>query len=294
MDLFQQIINNQDNFTKQQRTFADYVLKNANEIAFLNVADAAKQSKVSGATIVRFCKTLGLKGYPQFSKQIQRSIQSDLTAFNRYKLRDFLGQDIEQAPKTDSIFHKILQSEISTTAAVLESIDKESYVSCLDLMVRADRFCILGSLASTSLAMYLGQNLSKLNFHTDTLYNSGIDSFSAIEKLTEDSVVFLISFPRYPKEALKLGIQAKKKGAKIIVVTDTPISPAVALADISFYISLNLLSFGESYTAPIAFFTVLCAEYSNRLPEGIAEKLQRYDKHSVALEFFNEILKRSC
>ncbi len=286
-NLFEQITNNKEKFTKQQMTFADYVLKNANEIAFLNVADAAKQSKVSGATIVRFCKTLGFKGYPDFAKQTQQLIQSDLSAFNRYKLRSILGKDIGHHPEKNSIFHKLLQNEISNTVNLLENINKKSYVACLDLMVKADRFCILGSLASSPLAMYLGQNLSKLNFHTDILYDSSITSFSAMEKLSPDSVVFLISFPRYPREALKLGKYAKKKGAKVIVITDTAISPAAAIADISFFIPLNLLSFGESYTSPIAFLTVLCAEYSNRLPKGTAEKLQRYDECSEALEFFN-------
>ena len=286
-NLFDLIINNQDNFTKQQLTFADYVLKNANEIAFSNVADAAKKSKVSGATIVRFCKALGFKGYPQFAKHIQQSIQSDLTAFHRYKLKNLLGKDVADQLTTESLFHNLLQNEISNTASLLESIDKQNYVSCLDAMIKADRFCILGALASTTLAMYLGKNLSKLNFHTDILYTSGILAFSAIEKLTPDSVVFLISFPRYPREALKLGKYAKKKGATIIAVTDTPISPAVAIADISFFMPLNLLPFGESYTAPIAFLTVLCAEYSNRLPKEIAETLNQYDKCSKALEFFN-------
>ena len=285
-NLFKNIVIHQDKFTKQQRTFADYVLKNSKEIAFLNIADAAKQSGVSGATIVRFCKTLGFKGYPQFAKQIQQSIQSDLTAFNRYKLRAFLGQDLGTDKKKLSIFHKLLQNEISNTAALLEDIDKKSYVECLDLMTKADRFCIIGSLASASLALYLGQSLSKLNFHTDILHHSDIKAFSAIEKLTTDSVVFLICFPRYSRESLKLARYARTKGARIVALTDTAISPAAEVSDLSFFISLNLLSFGEGYTAPVAFLTVLCAEYCNRLPAGTDDKLRKYDEGSHYLEFF--------
>jgi len=285
-NLFEQIINKKNNFTKQQRTFADYVLKNSNELAFLNVAEVSKKSGVSGATIVRFCRTLGFKGYPEFTKVIRQSVQLDLTAFNRYKLRTFLGKDITGDKKPKSVYHKLLQGEIENTATLLESIDKQNYMKALDLMANADRFCVVGTLAATTLAMYLGLNLSKLNHHTDIITSSGISSFSAVEKLSPDSVVFLLSFPRYPKETLKIGQYAKKKGAKIIAVTDTPISPITALSDISFFIPLNLLPFGESYTGPIAFLTVLCAEYCSRLPNGTDQKLKKYDECAVDLEFF--------
>ena len=284
--LFEQIVSNRDNFTKQQRIFADFVLKNSKEIAFLNVAQASKQSGVSGATIVRFCKTLGFKGFPQFTKVIQQSIQSDLTAFNRYKLRTVIGQDSEEDKIPTSIYHKLLQGEIANTATLLDNIDKNSYVECLDFMTNADRFCIIGTLASATLAMYLGQNLSKLNHCTDIIRHSGISSFAALEKLTPDSVVFILSFPRYPKETINMARYAKNKGAKIIAVTDSPMSPFEDISDISFFISLNFLSFGESYTAAIAFLTVLCAEYSYRLPDNAVQRLQNYDECAVNLEFF--------
>lgn len=79
---------------------------------------------------------------------------------------------------------------------------------------------------------------------------------------------------------------AKNKGAKIIAVTDSPMSPFEDISDISFFISLNFLSFGESYTAAIAFLTVLCAEYSYRLPDNAVQRLQNYDECAVNLEFF--------
>ncbi len=285
-NLIEQIINKRNNFTKQQKTFADFVLKHLNEIAFLNVAEVSKNSNVSGATIVRFCKTLGFKGYPEFKKKIRQSVQSDLTAFNRYRLRTFFGKNLTEDNKPKSMYHKLLQGEIENTATLLEGIDKQNYITALDLMAKADRFCVVGNLASTTLAMYLGLNLSKLNHHTDIITSSGISSYSAVEKLTPDSVVFLLSFPRYPKETLKIGRYAKKKGAHIISITDTPISPIAVLSDISFFLSLNLLPFGESYTGPIAFLTVLCAEYCSRLPNGTDQKLQKYDECAIDLEFF--------
>ncbi len=123
-NLFEQIITYRDNFTKQQTIFADYVLKHSKEIAFLPIAQVSKQSLVSSATIVRFCRLLGFKGYTEFARLIQQSLQSDLTAFNRYKLKKFMGNDQEEDPQPKSIYHKLLQQEISNTANLFESIDK--------------------------------------------------------------------------------------------------------------------------------------------------------------------------
>ena len=285
-NLFDQIITNKDSFSKQHSIFADYVLKHSKEIAFLSIADVSKQSSVSSATIVRFCRTLGFKGYTEFAKLIQQSLQSDLTAFNRFKLKNVMGDYKEESPEPKSIYHKLLRQEINNTANLLESIHKENYIKCLDLMLKADRFCVSGSLAASTLALYLGQNLSKINHQTDIIQHSGIPAFAALEKITKDSVVFLLSFPRYPQETITFGRIAQKRGAHVIAITDTPMSPLVDISEISLYIPVNLLPFGESYTAPIAFLTVLCSEFSDRLPDQVLKNLQRYDEYTTEAQSF--------
>jgi len=69
-------------------------------------------------------------------------------------------------------------------------------------------------------------------------------------------------------------------------------SPLVSLADISLYIPVNLLPFGESYTAPIAFITVLCSEFSDRLPDRVLENLQQYDDYTSDLQCFEKSPKK--
>ena len=285
-NLFDQIIANKDTFSKQHSIFADFVLKHSKEIAFMPIAEVSRQSSVSSATIVRFCRTLGFKGYTEFAKLIQQSLQSDLTAFNRFKLKKFMGDYKEETREPQSMYHKLLQQEISNTAKLLESIHQENYNKCLNLMLKADRFCVSGSLAASSLALYLGQNLSKINHQTDIIQHSDILSFAALEKTTKDSVVFLLSFPRYPKETIQIGKIAQKRGAHVIAITDTPMSPLADLSEISLYIPVNLLPFGESYTAPIAFLTVLCSEFSDRLPDQVLKNLQRYDEYTTDMQSF--------
>ncbi len=285
-NLFDQIIEHKDTFSKQHSIFADYVLKHAKEIAFLSIAEVSKQSAVSSATIVRFCRILGFKGYTEFARLIQQSLQSDLTALNRFKLKKFLGDYKEESHEPKSIYHKLIQQEITNTANLLESIDKKKYKKCLALMLKADRFCVCGSLSSSSLALYLGQNLSKINHQTDIIQHSGILSFAALEKITKDSVVFLLAFPRYPQETIEVGRIAQKRGAHVISITDTPISPLVDISEVSLYVPVNLLPFGESYTAPIAFLTVLCSEFSDRLPDQVLQNLQRYDEYTTDMQSF--------
>jgi DNA-binding MurR/RpiR family transcriptional regulator len=74
---------------------------------------------------------------------------------------------------------------------------------------------------------------------------------------------------------LKLGKFTPTKGAPIIAITDSPMSLLATLSEISFYIPVILLPFGKSYTAPIAFLTVLCSEFSNRFPEQVLKNHQK-------------------
>ncbi|MBQ0072277.1 MAG: MurR/RpiR family transcriptional regulator, partial [Spirochaetales bacterium] len=53
-------------FRAQERKVADYLLKNEGRIQSLSIADIARESGSSKATVVRFCKSLGFQGLKDF------------------------------------------------------------------------------------------------------------------------------------------------------------------------------------------------------------------------------------
>ena len=50
-------------FSKQEKLIADYVLKFPNIVTTLSVSDFSEKLKVGNATIVRYCKKVGVSGF---------------------------------------------------------------------------------------------------------------------------------------------------------------------------------------------------------------------------------------
>ena len=76
-------------------------------------------------------------------------------------------------------------------------------------------------------------------------------------KLTSNDVIIGISYPRYSNRTLEALDYGKTKGAKIISITDSLISPVNQYADFVLVASSNMLSFVDSLVAPMSLLNAL-------------------------------------
>ena len=75
-----------DHFTPRQRGLAEFILQNPESLAFLTITDLAKKVGVSEATVTRFCGTLGYDGFAHLCREVQETIQSELSTVGRFQL----------------------------------------------------------------------------------------------------------------------------------------------------------------------------------------------------------------
>ena len=268
-----------DDFTPRQRAFAEFVLHYPESLAFLSITDLAKEAGVSQATIVRFCNMLGYNGYAQLSREAQQSIQVELGSAGRFRVVHGMRRKSTKKMAT-SIFESVLECEIENLINLSKNIKTTDFYRCVDMMAEADLICIVGCMGSSSLATFFSDMLSKIFPRVKVLHAHSVVTSSVYQQLTENSVVFLISFPLYARETLELGRLATEKGANIVVITDSNTSPVVPFATLSFFVPIKIRSYVESYSAPIAFINALITELSERNPEKTQQALLRYDKYT--------------
>ena len=245
-------------------------------MAFHPVAVMAKKASVSESTIVRFCRQIGYKGYAEFTNEIQHGIQLELTAIQRFRLcMNNTAKSLEE--NKIPFYAKLFNAGIENLTNLAENINPQEYNRCIESMRKADRFCVIGTLESEGVAKHMGLLLRKLNHSTEVLHYEGIHAFSCFEKLTEKSIVFIVNFPRYSKTACNLANGALKKKAKIISITDSPLSPTVPLSELSFFVPCSIPSFTNDYTAVISFITALCSDLGNREIKNSERRLKNFD-----------------
>ncbi|MBW1982597.1 MAG: MurR/RpiR family transcriptional regulator [Deltaproteobacteria bacterium] len=250
LEVLNEISRRKDEFTPRQRIFAEYVLQNPESLAFLSITDLAKEARVSQATIIRFCNALGYDGYAQLAREAQQAIQVELGTVGRFRLVREMRRESNGNPPRSS-FERVVVQEIENLTFLAKSIKIADFYHCLDMMAEADRICVIGCLSSTSLAVFFGYTLSKLKPEVDVIHGHGVMSSAICQRLSEKSLVFLIAFPRYPRETVELGELAASRGARIVAITNSHISPIVPLADLVFFLPVGIPSFVDAYASPI-------------------------------------------
>lgn len=285
LEVLDQITKRMDDFTPRQRVFAEYVLQNPENLAFLSITDLAKEAGVSQATIVRFCNGLGYNGYAHLAREAQQAIQMELSTAGRFRLvRRMRREDIRD--HAASAFERIIGHEIENLINLSKNIKTADFYHCVEMMEEADSICIIGCMASTSLATFFGYMLSKIFPQVDVLHDHGFMASAVCHRLTEKSLVFLISFPRYPRETVKLGRMSAERGARLVAITNSHISPVVPLATLSFFLPVGIPSFVDAYAAPIVFINALVTELSERDPEKTQKALGHFDEYASRMDLF--------
>ena len=72
-DVFETISQSYYELTTAERKAADYVMKNRDKTQYLSIGELAEESGVAEATVSRFCRRLGYKGYNAFKLAIANS-----------------------------------------------------------------------------------------------------------------------------------------------------------------------------------------------------------------------------
>jgi DNA-binding MurR/RpiR family transcriptional regulator len=281
-----------DHFTPRQRGLAEFILQNPESLAFLTITDLAKKVGVSEATVTRFCSTLGYDGFAHLCREVQETIQSELSTVGRFQLVRTMGRHSVET-RSPSAFERVLSTEIDNLINLNKNIRTSDFYRCVDLMAESDRICIIGSMASSCLAIYFGYMLGKIYPRVDVLHDHGGLASAVCNSLNQKSMVFLISFPRYPKVTVELGQLAAQKEASIIAITNSPISPIVPLANITFFIPVGIVSFVDAYASPMAFLNALVTEFSERNPDATQQSLNLFDEYVSQEGLFNKSSSRN-
>lgn len=238
-------------FSKGQKRIADYILSNYDKAAFMTASKLGQITHVSESTVVRFAAQLGYDGYPAMQKALQELIRGKLTSIQRI-------QASNDQIKGEDILGSVMQRDMDTMRNTIEQMDREEFDLVVDKLVNANRIYLLGVRSSSFLAGYLNFYFH-LIFKNVTLVQSSAagEIFEQMVRIGPGDVLVGISFPRYSKMAVNAVRFARDRGADVIAVTDSKMSPLYKLACASLLARSDMISFVDSMTAPLSLLNAL-------------------------------------
>ena len=215
---------NMDGFSKGQKRIADYILNNYDKAAFMTAAKLGQTAQVSESTVVRFAAELGYAGYPAMQKALQEIIRGRLTSVQRI-------QASQDQMTGDDILATVMQRDMDSIHTAIEQIDRGEFQRVVELLLHAQHIYILGVRSSSYLAGYL-------NFYFHLLFKNVIyvqntaagEIYEQMIHIGPGDVMVGISFPRYSNMGIHAIQLAHDRGADVVAITDSQMSPLYPLA----------------------------------------------------------------
>ena len=255
-ELLQRLNHSGKRLSKSHRRIAECIVTHYDKAAFMTASKLGEYVGVSESTVVRFAAALGYDGFPQLQKALQELIRHRLIATQRLEMTGDMGHA--------QVLNKVLKTDIQNIRTTLDELDLATFDAVIESILQARNLYVLGLRASAPLAEFFGHYLNFIfpNVHTVT---SGVsDVFEQIARISDEDVLIGISFPRYTSHTVKAMKFARSRGATLIAITDGPLSPLHAEANLCLMAKSDMASFVDSLAAPISLINALIVALSQR------------------------------
>ena len=270
-------------FSKGQRRIADFIINHYDEAAFMTAAKLGDEVGVSESTVVRFATELGFEGYPQFQKALQELIRSKLTIVQRL--------DVTRARmRDDEVLRQVALSDINNIRRTIEDLDDSVFYNAVDAIVNARQVYVFGAGSCKHLAGFLTHYLQLLvgKARRVTVASPSQICEQMIDIAPED-VVIGISFPRYSKISVQAMHYAQNKGATVIALTDSVLSPIAPYATNLLTAHSDMASVVDSLVAPLSVINALIVALSLRTMESTRTKLEELEQLWNSYEVYQSV-----
>lgn len=261
-----------NSFSKGQKRIAAYILENYDKAAFMTANKLGKTAQVSESTVVRFATELGYDGYPTMQKALQEIIRGKLTSIQRIQASN------DQMTDPD-ILGTVMQRDMNSIHTAIIQADRAEFNRVVDKLVHAEHIYLLGVRSSSFLAGYL-------NFYFHLIFKNVtlVQNFSAGEIFEQmlhigpGDVLVGISFPRYSKMTENAVHFACDRGADVIAITDSQMSPLYQLASASLLVRSDMISMVDSMAAPLSLLNALIVAVGRQKREEISNTYSDLEK----------------
>jgi DNA-binding MurR/RpiR family transcriptional regulator len=252
MPAIKQIFAKTDSLNGAQKRLGHYLQNDSSALLVSNVRDLAQAVGVSKSTVVRFAKSMGYKGFPEFKREIQKEMRGKLRAAAR------MEETFAELGDDENIFAKLIKRDIQLLQETLQAASFPDFHKAVEIIWRAQKVFIIGLNASMALAYLLHFRLVRVKKDARWIFLTG--GTSLLEQLAfmnPSDVLIAIDFLQVPREVQAALQHAKKMGAPILGITDFPSSAIAKAADVCLYAKRGLHTTVNSLTPAFSLVNAL-------------------------------------
>lgn len=204
-----------------EKKAADFIQSNPGEIANSTIVDIASKAKCSEATIVRLSKRLGYEGF--------LDLKADFANVTKEHYLEY--EEVNEMDDVITVVKKVFDSSIAAINDTFDIMNRIEFEKALDVILSANKimFCGVGDAALVAKEAY--QRFTRIGQNCYTSSDCDIQLILS-SQLDKNDVLVAISYSGRSQSVVKAVKIAKKSGAKVIAITNFPISPLTKKSDI--------------------------------------------------------------
>ena len=210
--------------TSAEKKVADYVVIHQRKTQFMSITELAEESGVAEATVSRFCRRLGYKGYNAFKLAV-----ADSTA-NRAASNPLAGEVLPEDSVAD-MCQKVYTADADALRETMELVQPDQITRAANLLAAANKVLCMGQGGSMILAQEAAHLFSTATPKFFAVWDSHIQAINASQMAPGD-VALYFSYSGSTRELLECAKMIRERGASTILITRFPKSPGAAYADV--------------------------------------------------------------
>nr|WP_148309890.1 MurR/RpiR family transcriptional regulator [Kutzneria albida] len=210
---------------RAEQRVAKVVLENPAVVSHRSITEVAEAAGTSETTVTRFCKAIGVGGYPE----LRIALAAD-TARTAARVDRDLGSDIAPTDGLAQVVGKVAFADARAVEETAEQLDVATLGKVVELVASAGRVDVYGVGASAFVAADLQQKLHRIGRVSFAWSDTHIMLTSAAV-LTGADVAFGISHTGATADTVEALRVAREHGATTVALTNFPRSPISEVAD---------------------------------------------------------------
>ena len=258
-----------ETLSKQLKVIALHIEKNRDHVGIEGIQEMATQCGVQPSAVVRFAKHFGFSGFSELQAIFRENLSRQLAPSRNYKARI---RDLIESGSTDlssvDIAREFLAGSVAGMHELESSLDGAALKKAVDLLCNADCIWIAASRRSFPIAAYLDYALQHTEKRIGLVAALGSMHQGQMRSVRKGDVMIAISFSPYAEETIAVAKMAIERGARLVAISDSRMSPLAKLATVTLVVQDNsTLGFRSlSSTMGLAQSLFIAMAYTLELP----------------------------
>ncbi len=217
----QQIMEKYNSLRKSETKVADIILEHPEAAIHFSVSELAEQAGVSDPTVIRFCRSLGFKGFQDFKIYLAQSIIPGIRNIH---------ETVNQGENVPDLVRKVFDANMAAIQSTLGTLDFASIDEAIKELSNARRIMFFGLGNSAVVAKDAYHKFFRIGIPCEWFEDSHM-AMMAASIMKPEEVLVVISHSGSTTDIVDVLDVASKAGARSIAIVSHHKSPVSGKAD---------------------------------------------------------------